>query len=115
MADHRNHTIDYLEFPATDIARTKRFYADAFGWSFTDYGDDYTSFEDGVTSGGFTTDSVVAPDGVLVVLYADDLDAAMGAVRDAGGEIVRDVFDFPGGKRFHFRDPNGNQLAVWSE
>lgn len=107
--------IDYIEFPGTDIAKTKAFYSQAFGWKFTDYGPDYTSFEDGRLAGGFNKELPVAHGGVLVVLYASDLAATEAKVRAAGGKIVKDAFAFPGGRRFHFADPNGNELAVWSE
>jgi uncharacterized protein len=107
--------IDYIEFPATDVATTKAFYQQAFGWKFTDYGPDYTSFEDGRLSGGFTKQGKVIRGGTLVVLYASDLAATEKKVRDAGGVIVKDAFSFPGGRRFHFTDPSGNELAVWSE
>ena len=111
----RDRRIDYIELPATDIAATKRFYSDAFGWKFTDYGPDYTSFEDGRLAGGFTTDGKVATGGALVVIYADNLEAVEAKVRQAGATIVKPIFSFPGGRRFHFSDPSGNELAVWSE
>jgi uncharacterized protein len=111
----RDRRIDYIELPATDIAATKRFYSDAFGWKFTDYGPDYTSFEDGRLAGGFTKDAKVAKGGTLVVIYADNLEAVEAKVRQAGATIVKPIFSFPGGRRFHFSDPNGNELAVWSE
>jgi uncharacterized protein len=107
--------IDYIEFPATDIAATKRFYADVFGWKFEDYGPDYTSFLDGRIAGGFTKAAKVQGAGVLVVLYAKDLEGTEANVKAAGGKIVKPAFSFPGGRRFHFTDPNGNELAVWSE
>ena len=110
-----NGRIDYIEFPATDVAKTKAFYQQIFGWKFTDYGPDYTSFEDGRLSGGFTKESKIVRGGTLVVLYATDLIATEKKVRDGGGIIVKDAFDFPGGRRFHFTDPSGNELAVWSE
>jgi uncharacterized protein len=110
-----NGRIDYIEFPATDVAQTKAFYQQVFGWKFTDYGPDYTSFEDGRLSGGFTKEGKVVRGGPLVVLYASDLAAIEKKVRDAGGLIVKDAFSFPGGRRFHFTDPSGNELAVWSE
>ena len=111
----RDRRIDYIELPATDIAGTKRFYSDVFGWKFTDYGPDYTSFEDGRLAGGFTKDGKVAKGGPLVVIYADKLEAVEAKVRQAGATIVKPIFSFPGGRRFHFSDPSGNELAVWSE
>jgi len=110
-----NGRIDYIEFPAIDVAKTKSFYEQVFGWKFTDYGPDYTSFEDGRISGGFTKEGKVTQGGPLVVIYARDLAATEKKVRDAGGVIVKDAFPFPGGRRFHFADPSGNELAVWSE
>jgi len=107
--------IDYIEFPATDIPQTKAFYLQIFGWKFTDYGPDYTSFEDGRLAGGFSKELSVAHAGPLVVIYAHDLAATETKVRDAGGKIVKPPFPFPGGRRFHFTDPSGNELAVWSE
>jgi uncharacterized protein len=110
-----NGRIDYIEFPATDVAKTKAFYQQVFGWKFTDYGPDYTSFEDGRIAGGFSNEGKVAQGGPLVVIYASDLAATEKKVRDAGGAMVKDAFPFPGGRRFHFSDPSGNVLAVWSE
>ena len=108
--------LDYVEFPATDIAATKKFYNAVFGWKFEDYGPDYTSFHDGRLGGGFTTDGEGKPAlGVLIVLYASDLAATQAKIVAAGGSIARETFSFPGGSRFHFKDPNGNELAVWSD
>jgi hypothetical protein len=107
--------IDYIEFPGTDIVKTKAFYTQVFGWKFTDYGPDYTSFEDGRIAGGFNKEIPVGRGGPLVVLYAADLAACEAKVKAAGGKIVKDAFAFPGGRRFHFTDPSGNELAVWSE
>jgi predicted enzyme related to lactoylglutathione lyase len=107
--------IDYVEFPATDIAATKQFYSSAFEWKFEDYGPDYTSFFDGRLAGGFTRDLPAPARGLLVVLYASDLAAAQKKIEAAGGKIVKEIFSFPGGRRFHFADPNGNELAVWSD
>lgn len=113
LADNR---IQYVEFPATDLAATKRFYEDAFGWAFTDYGPEYVAFEEGAAvNGGFYLADTVARGGPLVVLYAAHLEGALDRVRAAGGVIERDIFAFPGGRRFHFLDPNGNELAVWGE
>ena len=106
--------MDYIEFPATDIAKTKAFYTQVFGWKFTDYGPDYASFKDGGIGGGFNKERKVV-NGVLIVIYASDLAACEAKVKAAGGKIVKPVFEFPGGRRFHFTDPSGNELAVWSE
>jgi len=107
--------VDYIEFPATDIAKTKAFYAGVFGWKFTDYGPDYTSFEDGRLAGGFFTKDAVTAGGPLVVIYSGDLAGMQTKVQAAGGTIVKEIFSFPGGRRFHFTDPCGNELAVWSD
>lgn len=114
-AESNDGRIDYIEFPAKDIAKTKAFYTQAFGWKFTDYGPNYTSFEDGRLSGGFDAGRSPIAGGVLVVLYSSDLESAEKRVRGAGGKIVKAAFAFPGGRRFHFADPSGNELAVWSE
>ncbi len=106
--------IDYVEFPGKDLDATKAFYAAAFGWSFTDYGPSYAAFEGQGADGGFTSDAEEAPAKPLVVLYAHDLGAMLARVTAAGADIVRPIFAFPGGRRFHFRDPSGNELAVWS-
>ena len=113
-ADH-DRRIDYIEMPATNIPATKKFYADAFGWKFTDYGPDYTSFVDGRLAGGFTKAMTVQRGGTLVVIFAVDLADAEKRVRAAGGTVTKPVFSFPGGHRFHFTDPSGNELAVWSD
>jgi predicted enzyme related to lactoylglutathione lyase len=110
-----NLQMDYIEFPASDIEATKRFYGAVFGWNFTDYGPNYTSFHDGRMAGGFTMSAKPVKGGALVVLYAEDLAEAQRKVIDSGGRITIEPFEFPGGRRFHFADPNGNELAVWSE
>ncbi len=107
--------IDYIEFPATDIPKMKSFYGSVFGWDFTDFGPEYTSFADGRLGGGFAKVETVKPGGVLVVIYATDLEALEASVREQGGTIVKSIFSFPGGRRFEFTDPCGNELAVWSE
>jgi predicted enzyme related to lactoylglutathione lyase len=107
--------IDYIEFPVADVAIAKRFYSVVFGWTFTDYGPDYSSFADGRLSGGFRGGEAAVPGGPLVVIYAADLAAAESAVIAAGGRITQPIFAFPGGRRFHFRDPCGHELAVWSD
>jgi predicted enzyme related to lactoylglutathione lyase len=98
--------------PGKNLSQTKAFYAAAFGWTFTDYGPDYIAFEGQGADGGFSAeDAGSAP---LVILYADNLEAMLAKVETAGGEITRAILSFPGGRRFHFRDPSGNELAVWS-
>lgn len=109
------HRIDYIEFPATDIDATKTFYSDLFGWTFEDYGPDYTSFRDGRLAGGFAKVDFAKPGGPLVVIYAAALEDTEKRVKAAGGTIVKPIFSFPGGRRFHFKDPNGNELSVWSD
>ncbi len=130
MTEKPDFRIDYVELPAVDIAATKSFYSAAFGWSFIDYGPTYISIQGAGLDGGFEKGAPLptrihtgpldeknsrATSGSLVILYSANLEAALKAVEDAGGEIVRGIFDFPGGRRFHFLDPNGNELAVWSE
>lgn len=112
--DH-DRRIDYIEFAVLDLQEAKHFYATVFGWSFTDYGPDYTSFADGRLSGGFSRVEAVQLGGPLVVVYALDLDQVEEAVVAQGGAIVKETFSFPGGRRFHFRDPSGYELAVWSD
>ena len=114
-AAERDRRIDYIELPVTDVAACKRFYIEAFGWQFTDYGPDYTSFEDGRLAGGLRKADRVGRDGVLIVIYAADLEAMEARVRRAGGTIVKPPFSFPGGRRFHFTDPSSHELAVWSD
>ncbi len=111
----QDRRIDYVEFSATDIGAVKRFYADVFGWEFEDYGPDYTAFRDGRMNGGFAKVEQVAAGGPLVVIYAIDLEALRAAVKAAGGAITKEIFSFPGGRRFQFRDPSGNELAVWTD
>jgi len=106
--------IDYVELPGGNLPGAKAFYTAAFGWTFIDYGPDYAGFDEGI-DGGFDSSPGEAPDRPLVILYAHDLEAMAERVTAAGGEIVKPIFSFPGGRRFHFRDPAGNELAVWSE
>jgi predicted enzyme related to lactoylglutathione lyase len=110
--------IDYLELPARDLAAIKRFYKATFGWEFKDFGDDYCSFRDGRIDGGFYRSelhSSTENGAALIVLYAEKLEEMQGAVVANGGAVVKDIFSFPGGRRFQFTDPNGNELAVWSD
>ena len=112
--DSNDGRIDYIEFPAQDLKRTKTFYSKVFRWQFTDYGPDYTAFADGRLAGGYyRADSTDA--GALTVIYAVDLEGMQARIEHAGGTISEPIFAFPGGRRFHFRDPEGNELAVWSD
>ena len=108
--------IDYVELPSlTAHELTRAFYSKAFGWTFTDYGPQYAEFSDGAMKGGLTTMEAPVPGGgPLVVLYAAGLEAARDSVLAAGGAITRDIFPFPGGRRFHFTDADSYELAVWS-
>lgn len=112
MSQLLNHSIIYVEFPAADLPATKHFYQQAFGWAFQDYGPDYVSFADGPLCGGFYRAEGVQGRSPLLVLTAHDLEATQAAVEAAGGVISTPVFSFPGGRRFHFTDPTGNELAV---
>lgn len=111
----QDRRVDYIEFLATNIEEAKSFYSQAFGWEFTDYGPDYTSFTDGRLSGGFSVAPEVTAGGPLIVIYSTNLAETEARVSESGGEIVRAAFEFPGGRRFHFTDPSGNELAVWSD
>ena len=112
---HQHHTIDYIEFSVQDLPEAKRFYGAAFGWKFTDYGPDYAGIQRaaGGEVGGMHQVAEVRTGGPLVVLYSSDLEASVRAVTGAGGEIIKEPFTFPGGRRFEFQDPSGNLLAVW--
>lgn len=116
MSNH--HKINYLEIPVKDIKATKAFFEQVFAWSFTDYGPEYTCFNNGGIDGGFfKADKVMttAAGGALIVLYSKDLEKTEQSVVEAGGQVTVPVFSFPGGRRFHFTDTNGNEFAVWSE
>lgn len=107
--------IDYVEFDSADIGASKSFFRDAFGWGFIDYGPEYQAFDGAGIDGGIDGSGQSAPGRALIILKADDLEGALDAVVSAGGMVVRPIFSFPGGRRFHFREPGGNELAVWSE
>ncbi len=110
-----NNHINYIELPVTDMTRSKVFYNAAFGWNYEDYGPDYAAILDAGVDGGLDAQSNRKPsaDGALVVLYHANVELALDNVQLAGGEITQPIFSFPGGRRFHFTDPNGNELAVW--
>jgi predicted enzyme related to lactoylglutathione lyase len=110
-----NRKLDYVEFKSRDLAASKAFFAAVFGLTFTDYGPEYTSFarnEAGLDGGFYAGEPI---DGALLVFYATEIEAVLESVRAANGEMVKPIFDFPGGRRFHFREPGGNELAVWSD
>ena len=107
--------INYVEFKAKNIEAIKAFYSSAFGWTFTDYGPTYTAFSESGLAGGFEKSTGRVVNGALVVLYHSDLAMIKDKVIKSGGKIVKDIFSFPGGKRFHFSDPSGNELAIWSD
>ena len=111
----KNSQINYVEFKAKDLEQIKAFYTAAFDWSFTDYGPTYTAFSDSGLEGGFEQSDAEVINGALVVLYHEDLDHIEERIVNAGGKIVKAIFSFPGGRRFHFSDPAGNELAVWSD
>lgn len=106
--------IQYVEFLSNNLSRIKEFYSKAFGWKFTDFGSEYTAFSGEHVEGGFTIGEP-QKGSVLVILYSEKLEETLEKVRKARGEIVKEIFGFPGGRRFHFSDPDGNELAVWSD
>lgn len=107
--------INYIELYSTDLVKTKAFYTEHFGWEFTDYGDGYSSFSNAGIDGGFERVEQAVAKGTLVVLYHKDLEAIHQQLVGAGTKITVPIFSFPGGRRFHFEDPTGNEMAVWSE
>ncbi|MBN1910837.1 MAG: VOC family protein [Pirellulales bacterium] len=119
MSERRQpNQIDYVELPIAktgDLPRAKAFYENVFGWSYADWGDDYADTKDSGVGSGLNADASHRPPGPLVVVYATNLEDARSKVVDHGGQITRDLFAFPGGRRFHFQDPSGNELAVWSD
>ena len=114
----KHEKIDYVEFPASNLESTRDFFSRVFGWSFQDYGPDYTSFSNSGIAGGFFRSELKARaenGSALIVLFSKDLEGTFSRVVDAGGVIVKEIFSFPGGRRFHFTEPSGNEFAVWSE
>jgi uncharacterized protein len=110
--------INYVELPSRDLEATKRFFRAAFAWSFVDYGPEYIAIENaGLDGGFFKSDKIASTENgsVLLVLYSAELEKTIEKVKSAGGSIVKDIFEFPGGRRFHFTDLTGNEYAVWSE
>ncbi len=116
MSQHEK--LNYVEFGAKDLASTKSFFSSVFGWEFVDYGPEYTAFSNqGLDGGFFKADccSQTVTGGALLVFYSSDIEATLNKVVQYGGEIVHPIFEFPGGCRFHFQEPSGNEFAVWSE
>jgi len=109
--------INYLEIPAKDIERTKAFFSEVFNWSYVDYGPDYVACEQaGIDVGIFKSELTAETQkgSVLIVFYSDDLEKTLVKIEAAQGKVIQPIFSFPGGRRFHFSDPNGNEFAVWS-
>ena len=116
MNEHEK--INYVEFPAKNIEATKNFFTAVFNWSFVDYGPEYTAFSnEGLDGGFFKSDLTVSTNNgsALIVFYSNDLEKTQSKIESAGGSIIKPIFSFPGGRRFHFSDPNGNEYAVWSD
>mgnify|MGYP000273975712 CR=1 FL=1 len=115
---NRHEKINYVEFPTTDILATKSFFSSAFGWSFQDFGPEYTAFSDQGLDGGFFQSNLSASTehgSALIVFYSSDLKQTQSNIEKANGQIVKPSFSFPGGRCFHFKEPGGNEFAVWSE
>lgn len=113
----QHEKLHYLEFPAKDLDATKHFFEQVFNWSFTDYGPDYSAFSDSGMEGGFYRAALQArteEGSALVVFYSEHLEITAEKIRTAGGDISKAIFEFPGGRRFHFIEPSGNEMAVWS-
>lgn len=115
MFNPRDNRIDYIELPGQDMPAMQSFYNQVCGWTFQKWGETYASFSDGRLDGGIDADPETRRPMPLVVLFSTDLEAARQRITSAGGRIVKDIFPFPGGRRFHFADPSGNELAMWSE
>jgi predicted enzyme related to lactoylglutathione lyase len=116
MNEHEK--INYVEFPARDIEATKEFFTKAFDWSFVDYGPEYTAFSNEGIDGGFFKSELSASTergSALIVFYSSELEKTQTKIENAGGLIIKPIFSFPGGRRLHFRDPSGNEYAVWSD
>ena len=116
MLEHEK--INYIEFPAKDLPATKAFFTAIFGWSFEDYGPEYTAFSNAGIDGGFFQSDLKATTGTgsaLIVFYSKELEQTLAKIENVGGTIIKPTFSFPGGRRFHFGDPNGNEYAVWSD
>ena len=115
---HQHEKINYVEFPAAHLDKTKEFFTKAFGWSFEDFGPDYAAFSDQGLDGGFYRSDLrsrAEQGGALIVFYSKDLESTQKKIIAAGGRINKPIFSFPGGRRFHFMEPSGNEFSVWSD
>ncbi|NKB24964.1 MAG: VOC family protein [Kiritimatiellae bacterium] len=115
---NKHEKINYVEFPAKNIEATKAFFTAVFGWSFLDYGPEYTAFSnEGIDGGFFKSDLTVSTShgSALIIFYSKELENTQSKIENEGGSIIKPIFLFPGGHRFHFSDPNGNEYAVWSD
>lgn len=110
-----HNKINYIELQAPDLEAIKNFYAKSFAWTFTDYGPDYVAFNDGSLDGGFAKGEGKAAISPLVILFSNNLEQSVETINQNGGKILKPIYNFPGGRRFHFTDPAGNELAVWSD
>ncbi len=118
MSDLRHEKINYIELPRSDFSLTKQFFGDVFSWEFEEYGDEYLAFHNAGVAGGFYLSGLrsdAKSGSALVIFYSNDLEGTYRRIVEAGGEIARDYFNFPGGRRFHFYDPTGNEYAIWSD
>ena len=114
--DHEK--LNYVEFPSKDLEKTKSFFSKTFNWAFTDYGPEYTAFSnEGLDGGFYKSDLIVSSEqgSALLVFYSNELEKTQEKIKSHGGAILKPIFSFPGGRRFHFSDPNGNEYAVWSD
>ncbi|MDX1285308.1 MAG: VOC family protein [Draconibacterium sp.] len=114
----QHEKINYVEYPAKDLVATKKFFSEAFGWSFQDFGPEYTAFSNEGLDGGFYQADLHSSSqngGALIVFYSDNLAETQVKIEQAGGKIVKPIFPFPGGQRFHFTEPSGNEFAAWSD
>lgn len=115
---NQHEKINYVEFPAKGLSQTKKFFTETFGWSFEDYGPEYTAFANQGREGGFYQSDLSASTqngSALIVLYSKELEKTRDKIEKAGGSIIKPIFSFPGGRRFHFTEPSGNEFAVWSD
>ena len=115
---HQHEKLNYVEFPAVDLEATKAFFGAAFDWQFTDYGPDYSAFSNAGLEGGFyqaELKSRTLVGGALLVFYSANLETTQVKIEKAGGIVAKPTFSFPGGRRFHFYEPSGNEFAVWSD